>query len=102
MTATPLTERPGNPGYPGNPETPQAITTVEQLDDHLSAPTPAVVDLFRRLEGDVVLLGVAGKMGPTLGRMARRAIDEAGANGRKVIGVSRFSNADEKDKLESW
>ncbi len=37
-----------------------------------------------------MILGVGGKMGPTLAKMVKRAIDEAGLS-KKVIGVSRFS-----------
>jgi nucleoside-diphosphate-sugar epimerase len=43
-----------------------------------------------RIDGDLLLLGAGGKMGPTLARMARRASDLAGVR-RRVIGVSRFS-----------
>lgn len=71
------------------------------LEERLSAPTPAVVDLFTRLSGDVLVLGVAGKMGPTLARMAKRASDEASST-RRIVGVARFSNPAERDKLESW
>ena len=53
---------------------------------------PRVVEAVGRLEGDLILLGVGGKMGPTLARMARRACDAAGVR-RRVIGVSRFSSA---------
>src|SRR5262249_50585711 len=60
------------------------------LEILLSEPTPAVVETLRRLPGDLILLGVAGKMGPTLARMARRASDTAGVL-RRVIGVARFS-----------
>ncbi|MEX0745889.1 MAG: NAD-dependent epimerase/dehydratase family protein [Phycisphaeraceae bacterium] len=77
------------------------INTVEALDERISQPTPAVVEMFARLSGDVVVLGVAGKMGPTLARMASRASDEAGSP-RRVIGVSRFSNPAERDKLDAW
>jgi nucleoside-diphosphate-sugar epimerase len=45
---------------------------------------------MRRMEGDLIVLGVAGKMGPSLARMARRASDLAGTR-RRVIGVARFS-----------
>jgi nucleoside-diphosphate-sugar epimerase len=54
---------------------------------------------MRRVHGDLVVLGVAGKMGPTLARMARRAIDAAGVSGR-VIGVSRFSSPGQQHALE--
>jgi nucleoside-diphosphate-sugar epimerase len=69
------------------------IPSEAELEDRLSAPTPAVVETMRRLEGDIIFLGVAGKMGPTLARMARRASDSAGQE-RRIIGVSRFSNDD--------
>jgi nucleoside-diphosphate-sugar epimerase len=66
------------------------IRTVEQLEDLLSDPPVRVVETFARLEGDLLVLGVAGKMGPTLARMAKRASEAAGVR-RRVIGVSRFS-----------
>ncbi|MBI3876976.1 MAG: NAD-dependent epimerase/dehydratase family protein [Verrucomicrobia bacterium] len=55
---------------------------------------------MRALKSDLLLLGVAGKMGPTLARMAKRASDAAGVK-RRVIGVSRFSNAAEAEKLRA-
>lgn len=63
--------------------------TDAELDFALSHPTPEVVDVLGRLAGDILLLGVGGKMGLSLARMARRASDLAGVP-RKVIGVSRF------------
>lgn len=61
-----------------------------QLDDLLSEPTPAVLDVFARVAGDIVLLGAGGKMGPTLARMARRAADATGGS-RRIVAISRFS-----------
>jgi nucleoside-diphosphate-sugar epimerase len=72
------------------------IDNEQVLDDLLSEPTPQLVEMFQRLAGDIVVLGVAGKMGPTLARMARRAADAAGGS-RRVIGVSRFSGGGEAD-----
>lgn len=80
---------------------PARIDSVEQLDDLLSEPTDAAIDVMRRLEGDLILLGVGGKMGPTLARMAKKASTHAGIE-RRVIGVSRFSDAAARRKLESW
>ena len=68
------------------------IESVDKLEDLLSAPTPAVVDVMRRLRGDIILLGAAGKIGPSLARMTRRASDAAGVK-RRIIAVSRFSEA---------
>jgi nucleoside-diphosphate-sugar epimerase len=66
-----------------------------ELDDALSEPTPGVVETIARLDGDIILLGAAGKMGPSLARMAKRAADMAGAN-RRVIAVSRFTSGGEE------
>ena len=67
------------------------IQNLEQLEARLSEPTPEGVEALRRLEGDLIVLGVAGKMGPSLARMARRASDLAGIR-RRIIGVARFSS----------
>ena len=76
------------------------IENVEQLEELLSRPTPGVVDTMRRLEGDILVLGVGGKIGPSLARMARRASDEAGAR-RRIIGVARFSSGDLEEQLQA-
>lgn len=60
-----------------------------ELDEHLSRPTPPDVAAMRGLDGDMLVLGAGGKMGPSLARLARRATDEGGAH-RRVIAVSRF------------
>lgn len=76
--------------------------TPEELEDVLSEPTEGVVETMRRLEGDVIVLGVGGKMGPTLARMAKRASVAAGPRTtRRVIGVSRFSSGDLEARLGS-
>ncbi|HLY08518.1 MAG TPA: NAD-dependent epimerase/dehydratase family protein [Planctomycetota bacterium] len=76
------------------------IHTEEDLEERLSRPSPEAVRDLSRLKGDLVILGVGGKMGPTLARMARRAIDEAGLK-HAVIGVARFSDARSRASLES-
>ena len=78
-----------------------SITDVEQLEDLLSAPSPAVVECMRRLKGDVLILGVGGKMGPSLARMVKRASVEANVQ-RRVIGVSRFSSGGIERQLRQW
>jgi len=67
----------------------------DELDAALSEPTPGVIEALARSPGDVVLLGAAGKMGPSLARMARRAADVLGDR-RRVIAVSRFSGGGEE------
>jgi hypothetical protein len=81
---------------------PGSILDVETLELVLSEPSEATVRTMGALKGDVVVLGVGGKMGPTLARMAKRASDLAGVN-RRVIGVSRFSASSPlQDRLQSW
>jgi nucleoside-diphosphate-sugar epimerase len=75
------------------------IQDIEQLEDQLSDPTPEVVQAMGRLEGDLILLGVAGKMGPSLARMARRASDLAGSR-RRIMGVARFSSPGLEPELQ--
>lgn len=76
-----------------------SIRDVDQLEDLLSEPTEGVVETFARLNGDLIVLGVAGKMGPTLARMARRASDAAGV-ARRIYGVARFTDAALSAQLE--
>ena len=66
------------------------LHTEPQLESRLSEPTGEVIAAVSALEGDILILGVGGKMGPTLAKQAKRAIDAAGVS-KKVIGVSRFS-----------
>jgi nucleoside-diphosphate-sugar epimerase len=80
-------------------EWPATIRDVGHLETLLSEPSASAIDALRRIEGDLIILGVAGKMGPTLAHMARRATDVAGIH-RRVIGVSRFSSADTRRALE--
>jgi len=74
---------------------------MQQLEELLSEPTPEVVEALRNLQGDLIVLGAAGKMGPTLARMAQRALEKAGS-GHRVIAASRFSSPESRTKLERW
>ena len=69
------------------------------LEDALSAPSAGLLASMRSTPGDIIVLGAAGKMGPTLSRMARRALDALGSRDR-VIAVSRFSSAKAQRSLE--
>lgn len=75
-------------------------STEEELEELLSQPTPGLIDTLSRLSGDIIVLGVGGKMGPTLARMARRALDALGRKER-VIGVARFSDARAEQNLQA-
>ena len=77
---------------------PSSIRSVEELEALLSEPIASVVEALSRLEGDILLLGAGGKMGPTLARMAKRASVAAGSS-RRVIGVSRFGDRQQEAAL---
>ena len=70
---------------------PKMIATEVELDALLARPYPELVSLMSRLEGDVMILGIAGKMGLTLGALAMNAVRESGV-ARKIYGVSRFTD----------
>ena len=78
--------------------------SVDALEERLSRPTGGVRGVLGRLSGDILVLGAGGKMGPSLSRMARRALDELGGAhaARRVIAVSRFSSRTSRDALERW
>jgi len=69
-----------------------------ELEDLLTTPTPGTIDAAARLDGDLLLLGAGGKMGPSLARLAKRSIDAAGVPYR-VICVSRFASGDLASRL---
>jgi nucleoside-diphosphate-sugar epimerase len=74
---------------------PAAFETEEALEDFLATPTQDLIDDLARVDGDLLILGVGGKMGPTLARLARNAMP-----GRRVIAVARFSEAGTREMLE--
>ena len=65
--------------------------TEEKLDELLTTPSEALIADMKQIEGDIMVLGAGGKMGPTLCLLAKNAIVKAGTN-QKVIAVSRFSD----------
>jgi nucleoside-diphosphate-sugar epimerase len=80
-----------------NEHPPRSETELEEL---LTAPTPETVDAASRLDGDLLILGAGGKMGPTLARLAKRSIDVAGLQHR-VICVSRFTSGNLAQQLQA-
>lgn len=79
---------------------PQHIGSDAQLDELLSRPTPPALAGLHQLDGDLMILGVSGKMGPTLARMAVRALGQLGRP-YKVYGVARFSRPEVQAELET-
>ncbi len=76
------------------------VTNQAELDQRLETPSKALTEWMARCEGDILILGVAGKMGPSLARRTQNAIRAAGVN-TKVIGASRFSDASIRAQLEA-
>jgi len=72
---------------------------IDKLYQQLLEPSDDLISEMATLDGDILILGVGGKMGPDLARLAKHAMDKAGVR-RKVIGVSRFSEAGLQNELE--
>ncbi|MER1957741.1 MAG: NAD-dependent epimerase/dehydratase family protein [Solibacillus sp.] len=75
------------------------MKTIEQLEQFMTEPSTMLVEDMKKIDGDILILGIAGKMGPTLAKMAKRAVEEAGVE-KRIIGVARFSNPEMKEELE--
>ena len=76
---------------------PVTIADEAALDEIMTRPSDALSADLAATPGDILVLGAAGKMGPTLCRLAKRA-DPA----RRVIAVARFSEAGLRERMESW
>src|SRR5438445_8711954 len=76
------------------------VSTELQLEDLLSEPSQADAQAMAAMEGDLLLLGVAGKMGPSLARRARRACELAGVT-KRIVGAARFSTPGVREFLEA-
>ena len=76
---------------------PKRFDDEDQLEEFMTAPSPPLTAALRQVPGDFLILGIGGKMGPTLARLARRAAPE-----RRIIGVARFSEPGLREKLEAW
>ena len=75
---------------------PDRFVNEEHLEDFMTTPLPDLVGAMREIPGDLLVLGVGGKMGPTLARLARRASPD-----RRIFGVARFSEPGVRDKLQT-
>jgi len=82
-----------------NSEWPAFFPSIAALDAFLARPTPEVIAVLAALPGDLLILGVGGKMGPSLAVLARRACDEAGIR-KRIIGVSRFGSPQAREWLD--
>ncbi|QCO56583.1 NAD(P)-dependent oxidoreductase [Pseudorhodobacter turbinis] len=75
---------------------PDRFDSVEALDDFIARPSQALIDDLADLDGDIMILGASGKMGPSLARLARNAAPD-----KKIIAVARFSDPAAKTELEA-
>jgi nucleoside-diphosphate-sugar epimerase len=75
---------------------PDTSADIAALDDLLCRPSQPLIDDLAKVEGDIMILGVAGKMGPTLAGLAKAALPD-----RRIIGVARFSDPGVKDWLQA-
>lgn len=73
---------------------PEKITNEEQLEELLSRPGDELIKMFAKLDGDIIFLGINGKIGPTMSTMAKKAIEKAGVK-KRIIGVDRQMNEDQ-------
>lgn len=79
----------------------EEILTTEALEALLATPSERLVRDVERMEGDLILLGAGGKMGPSLAMLARNAFDAAGKEDARVIAVSRWSDAAAEERLRA-
>ncbi len=75
---------------------PKTIPDVAALDDLLCRPSQALIDDLNKVDGDIMVLGVGGKMGPTLAGLAKAALPD-----RRIIGVARFSEPGVREWLDT-
>lgn len=68
------------------------MRSVAELDDRLTTPSEALVADMKAIDGDILVLGAGGKLGPSLVRLAMRAVEAAGT-GQQVLAVSRFTGS---------
>ena len=76
------------------------IDTEAQLEERLSRPFDADIAALAQLEGDLLVLGAGGKMGPSLVQLARRAADAAKVK-KRIIAVARFTDKSFPARLQS-
>ena len=75
---------------------PERFDSVETLEDFMTRPSHELVGDLARVPGDIMILGVAGKMGPTLARMAKRAAPD-----KRIVGVARFTDPQARAALQA-
>ncbi len=75
---------------------PDHFTDEAHLEDFMTTPSSVLLETMRHVPGDIIVLGVGGKMGPTLARLAKRAAPD-----KRIFGVARFNAPGVRTKLEA-
>lgn len=78
---------------------PGEIVNEDILEDLLSRPSDEAIKLLSDIDGDIMFLGIGGKIGPSLARMTKRACDKAGVK-KRLYGVSLFESEKQRQKIE--
>ena len=76
---------------------PKSFPDEVALEEFMTRPSQALIDDLAKVDGDIAVLGVGGKMGPTLAGLAKRAAPD-----KRVVGVARFSEPGIREKLTDW
>jgi len=76
---------------------PESFADEEELEEFMTRPDPGLIADLAAVPGDILVLGAAGKMGPTLCRLAKRAAPE-----RRVVAVSRFTRPEVAERMRAW
>src|SRR5664279_1349687 len=74
------------------------MSDIREIYGKLLVPSDDLIADITKLDGDIIILGAGGKMGPALAKLAKEAIDKAGIK-KKVIAVSRFTDSGTRDEL---
>ncbi|MEI3798362.1 Nucleoside-diphosphate-sugar epimerase [Chitinophaga ginsengisegetis] len=77
------------------------MTDINDIYSRLLTPSDALIEDIAKIDGDILLLGVGGKMGPSMAKLAMDAIAIAGLK-KKVLGASRFSQPGLQSELEQY
>ena len=85
------------PTIPLDAALPDRFRDVDHLEDVMTAPSAVLATDMAKIPGDLIILGVGGKIGPTLARLAKCAVPK-----KRVVGVARFSEVGLRDKLTGW
>jgi nucleoside-diphosphate-sugar epimerase len=71
------------------------LNSIEELTKNLTTPTETTIQAVAKLDGDCLILGVGGKMGPNLAEL----LIKAGV--KNLIGVDLFPNPEVQSYLEN-